>query len=185
MTNLARRAPTTIARPLKTLVPQIQHELRAGDEAGLEHYRRAGEMLLEAREQVAAHKWAPWLSKNFALSKTTAWRYMRLVTHGDDEATTIEAALGYDTARHARQTAQQRIRDVTSRLDTEELGQRRQSRDDERDLHRQLALDLIDAGYRALAPKLHPDIAGSNRAMARLNRVRDELRHVAKTRRFD
>src|SRR5262249_7714249 len=85
MTNLARRAPTTIARPLKTLVPQIQHELRAGDEAGLEHYRRAGEMLLEAREQVAAHKWAPWLSKNFALSKTTAWRYMRLVTHGDDD----------------------------------------------------------------------------------------------------
>jgi hypothetical protein len=40
--------------------------------------RRAGELLLEAREQVATFKWSGWLSKNFALSKMTAWRYMRL-----------------------------------------------------------------------------------------------------------
>ena len=37
-----------IGRPLKILVPLIKEELEAGDSAGLEHYRRAGEMLLES-----------------------------------------------------------------------------------------------------------------------------------------
>ena len=34
-----------VARPLKVLVPLIKNELVAGDAAGLEHYRQAGEML--------------------------------------------------------------------------------------------------------------------------------------------
>ena len=56
MTVPARKQATRIARPVKVLVPLIQDELVAGDRAGLEHYRVAGEMLLEAREQVA---WRP------------------------------------------------------------------------------------------------------------------------------
>jgi hypothetical protein len=42
-----------IARPLKVLVPLIQQDIAAAEAAGLEHYRRAGEMLLEAKEQLA------------------------------------------------------------------------------------------------------------------------------------
>jgi hypothetical protein len=34
-----------IARPLKVLVPMIKDEIAAGDEAGLEHYRRAAELI--------------------------------------------------------------------------------------------------------------------------------------------
>ena len=64
-----------IARPLPVLVPLIQGELTAGNRAGLEHYRRAGEMLQEAREQVATFKWGTWLTKNFALSRKTAEAY--------------------------------------------------------------------------------------------------------------
>ncbi len=42
---------------------------------------------------------------------------------------------------------------------------------------RKLAHQLIDVGYRALALRLHPDMAGgSSEAMARLIRVRDLLR---------
>jgi hypothetical protein len=37
---------------------------------------------------------------------------------------------------------------------------------------------VIDAGYRALAARLHPDTGGSHEAMARLNQVRDRLKRV-------
>jgi len=44
----------------------------------MEHYRQAGEMLLEAKEQLTDAKWGAWLSKTIELSRTTAWRYMKL-----------------------------------------------------------------------------------------------------------
>ena len=62
--------------------------------------------------------------------------------------------------------------------------QEKQSREDETKLHRDLADELIDIGYKALATKLHPDRGGSRDAMARLNIVRDELKDIAATRRF-
>jgi hypothetical protein len=52
-------------------------------------------------------------------------------------------------------------------------------------LHRDLALELIDIGFKALATRLHPDRGGSKDAMRRLNRVRDELKTVAASRRFE
>jgi hypothetical protein len=42
--------------------------------------------------------------------------------------------------------------------------------------HLQGCIEMISAGYRALAVKLHPDAAGgSTEEMERLNRVRDRL----------
>src|SRR5262245_15217120 len=101
------RAQSQIARPLKVLVPLIKEELEAGDEAGIEHYRHAGEMLLEAREQVSRGSWGPWLGKNFELSKSTAFKYMRLASHvagGGVVHDTIHGTLGIrqsDAARRA------------------------------------------------------------------------------------
>jgi hypothetical protein len=45
--------------------------------AGQEHYRLAGEMLIEAKEQVGYGGWGRWLTKNFDLSERTARDYMR------------------------------------------------------------------------------------------------------------
>jgi hypothetical protein len=183
------RASTAVARPLKTLVPLIQQELTEADRAGLEHYRKAGEMLLEAREQVAAFKWGAWLSKNFALSRMTASRYMRLATLveaggriGAD--TTLESALG-ERPRKDRHAVWGKVRDIAAKVDADDLGQARQVREEEIRIHRELALELIDIGYKALATRLHPDRGGSKDAMRRLNRVRDELKGVAETRRFE
>jgi hypothetical protein len=44
---------------------------------------------------------------------------------------------------------------------------------------RKLALRLIDIGFKILDKELHPDKGGSRNAMARLNRVRDRLKHHA------
>jgi hypothetical protein len=92
-----------------------------------------------------------------------------------------------DTAR-ARESygskQQQDFRRVLRDVARDEFVQERQARDDEIKLHRELAEELIDIGYRALATRLHPDRGGSKDAMSRLNRVRDELKQIAETRRF-
>jgi hypothetical protein len=43
---------------------------------------------------------------------------------------------------------------------------------------REVAHRLIDIGFKVLAKKLHPDLPnGDAIAMARLNKVRDQLKH--------
>jgi ParB-like chromosome segregation protein Spo0J len=53
------------------------------------------------------------------------------------------------------------------------------ARQAEQELQRELALQLINAGFRALAAKLHPDKGGSKEAMVRLNQVRARLRSAS------
>ena len=189
MSKLAAvKTETRIGRPLKVLVPLIQHELSAGDQAGLEHYRRAGEMLNEARAQVAAFKWNAWLKKNFALSDDMARRYMRYAELPEERrgaAATLTEALG-EPSRDTRRFvgAWKPVGHITKHVDIDRLAQERQTIETEVRLHRELADELIVAGYRALATRLHPDQGGSKDAMRRLNRVRDELKSLASTRRF-
>jgi hypothetical protein len=183
--------PTTaVARPLKVLIPVIARELALGDAAGIEHYCNAGDALLEARDQVAQFKWSAWLSKNFALSKKTAWRYMRAAEKrasgsrvGTD--TTLEGLIGEKPSDWSkRRGVHVPVSEFTAHVDTEHLSQNRTIYQDEIELHREMALELIDIGYKAMATRLHPDRGGSKDAMRRLNRVRDELKSVAQNRRF-
>ncbi len=173
------RESGTIARPLRVLVPLIQEELRAGDRSGLEHYRRAGEMLWEARSQV--YRWGAWLSKNFELSDRTARRYMRLAQLAEDGAAmhgrTLIEAIGEPLPDAARRIGAWRpIREFTAHGNTDWLTQERQSEAREATLVKELAHQLIDVGYRALASKLHLDRGGSTEAMVRLNKVRNLLK---------
>src|SRR5215475_10536310 len=87
-----------IARPLKVLVPLIKEEINAGNEAGLEHYQRAGEMLLEAKDQVAHGSWSRWLTKNFELSQSTAGRYMKLARLAETDPAKFGASADFAEA---------------------------------------------------------------------------------------
>lgn len=190
----ARSESHSIARPLKTLIPLIQSELQQGNSAGQEHYTEAGLMLLEAKKQVPYGNWNKWLVKNFDLSRSTAALYMQWASaqhnlSGDagQLPTSMRQFSGHtDRDRERRQsTQQQAFRRVLRDVAADTFVQERQSRDDEVRLHRELAEELVDIGYRALATRLHPDVRGGSRdAMARLNRVRDELKQIAQTRRF-
>jgi hypothetical protein len=187
--NVAVRKVHQIARPLKVLVPLIQNELITANEAGLEHYRRAGEMLVEAKEQVTYGSWGRWLSKNFELSQNQAIRYMRLARTPEPYSDTFTARDESitKTIGEKRSKLHATLKDLfkeAEKLDVPRLADERQKRDDEIKLHREMALQLIDLGYRAMATKLHPDRGGSRDAMMRLNEVRDQLKSVAATRRF-
>jgi len=185
---------TEVSRPLKVLIPLIQGELQQGNDAGQEHYRRAGEMLLEAKEQVAYGRWGSWLTKNFDLSNRQAQVYMQWARH-TKQMRAADAQVPYPSLRgvtghterergHRQSSQQQAFRRVLRDVARDDFVQERQTRDDEIKLHRDLADELIDIGYRALATRLHPDRGGSKDAMARLNRVREELKQLAQTRRY-
>jgi hypothetical protein len=192
--NVQVRAARNVARPLKVLIPLIQSELQQGNAAGHDHYRMAGEMLLEAKGQVAYGGWGRWLSKNFDLSERVAQYYMRWAreheqfrTAGAEAPYSSMRAMRGDTERdreHRQSKQQQDFRRVLRDVARDDFVQERQARDDEIKLHRELAEELVDIGYRALATRLHPDRGGSKDAMSRLNRVRDELKQFAQTRRF-
>jgi hypothetical protein len=185
-----------IARPLKVLVPLIQSELHKGNTAGREHYCNAGNMLIEAKEseQVPVRGWSRWLGKNFDLSQRRAQELMQWAREAQKRGgsahmpDSMAAFTGHtERRREDRQSKQQQayreaLRDVFSHRD--EFAQERQAREQEVRLHRELAEQLVDAGYRALATRFHPDRGGSKDAMARLNRVRDELKSIAQSRRF-
>jgi hypothetical protein len=191
ITSIAPQRPTTVARPLKVLIPLIKDDLRQANEAGLEYYRRAGDKLREARAQVPTHRWGAWISQNFELGRTTAWKYMRLSelfeqgsVHLGEQS--LNEVVGATAQRRQRSAATRPMREAVAAVDVDYLAQERETREEEMRRHRALALQLIDIGYKALATRLHPDRAGgSHEGMRRLNRVRDELKSVAKTRRFD
>src|SRR5262245_43649064 len=166
-----------IARPLKVLIPMIQSELQQGNAAGREHYMHAGEMLNEAKPQVGHGNWSRWLTKNFDLSMRTAQDYMRWAREAQKRGgpahmpSMFEFTGGTDRRRDDRQsTQQQAFRRVLRDVARDDFVQERQARDDEVRLHRELAEELVDIGYRALATRLHPDRGGSKDAMSRLNR---------------
>jgi hypothetical protein len=155
-----------LARPLKVLIPLIQGELQLGNSAGHENYTRAGEMLIEAREQVGRGAWPKWLSKNFDLSRSTAYRYMAWAeraeqsSHGVGQMPKSLRDMEGSTQRRREEhqsKQQQSFRRVLRDVARDDFVQERQARDGEIKLHRELAEELIDIGYRALATRLHPD----------------------------
>jgi hypothetical protein len=56
------------------------------ERAGIEYYRQAGEMLLEAKEQVEHGELTNWISDNFRLSHPTATIYMNLAREDNSNA---------------------------------------------------------------------------------------------------
>lgn len=193
-TAVARRESTKIGRPLKVLIPLIKQDIEQGDRAGMQYYADAGAKLLEAKPQVSFGRWGAWLSKNFHKSQETARIYMRYARtrserqNGNGVTEVVPGSIR-EFAGVTEREQRQRIRDkpfraVLQDLDTDFFTQEKQTRDEEVRLHREMALELVDIGYKALATRLHPDRGGSKDAMSRLNRVRDELKGLAETRRF-
>jgi hypothetical protein len=143
----------------------IQAELQMGDTAGYEHFCTAGGLLVEAKGQVAHGQWGRWLSKNFELSDRTAQLYMQWARHRDqirnglaetEHTSLFDMTGGTERRRNEYGSKQQRaLRDILRDLARDEYIQQKQSHKDELQLHRELAVQLVDTGYRALATRLH------------------------------
>lgn len=185
--SLAEKSETRVARPPKVLVPLIKQDLRdakeAADQAGLPYYIAAGEKLIEAKAGVAVMDWLDWLKRNFHLSRFTAAAYMRAARNVERGATFATLSEAHGDMRPTHPTPwKERVQEVLNRVDLESFNL--QARDislaKDRKLERELALQLIDIGYKVLAVKMHPDKSnGSHEAMRRLNKVRARLKEAA------
>jgi hypothetical protein len=170
-------------RALDALIPLIQASIQTGYETA----RDTGALLTEAKQQLAHGQWAAWLSEHFAMAQQTANRYMRLAqiertrslpanTPTPHVFPSQRAALQRDAeARAARPLAAAERRTAPARAQGRLNAERQSEIQDVRAL-RQLANELITAGYRVLAARLHPDQGGSHAAMQRLNRVKHLLK---------
>ena len=189
MRSIAVKQKSQIARPLSELVPLIREELATGNEVGKEHYYQAGKLLLEVREsgQVAEFKWNKWLKENFALSHTTAYTYMRFAERVDEDPSLLKAPLSMWETVFPEESQKRKKRRAAFKLHKpiDRFTADKQARAEETKLHRALALEVIDIGFKVLATRLHSDHGGSDAAMRRLNRVRRELKTIATHRRFE
>jgi hypothetical protein len=198
MTQAMTDTPTTPARSLKVLATLIQQDLQAGrdasERAGMPYYQAAGEKMLEAKAQIEHGKFRDWITRNFKITYTHAHRYMQLAkaTVGNKSLASDFSSLSdfirketgdtnYNKPHTVRPTQwHEPVKEIVSRVDTDRLNIKREElkRADEREAQRELALQLINIGYRVLATKLHPDKNkdGSKEAMWRLNAVRDRLK---------
>jgi hypothetical protein len=79
------------------LVPLIQAELEQAEKLAAPNYRRAGELLIEAKYSIEHGDWTVWLGTNFDLSERTAQRYMQLAR---GSAETISEMIAAAKAEH-------------------------------------------------------------------------------------
>jgi len=183
MAELAVKKDNAIARPLHALIPLIRKEIELGIAAGAEHFRKAGEYLWEAKEQVENESddldaWREWLADNFDFSFKTADSWMKLAGSGKRASTvrTLSQFTHPNRDPGHRPTWHEPVKAAVKTLNVERLTAEKQNKEREAKLIRELGLRLIDIGYKVLAQQLHPDKGGSRDGMARLNRVRDLLK---------
>jgi hypothetical protein len=177
------REPKAMLRPLKVLVSLIKEDIANGDtaaqRAGVPYYRAAGEKLLEAQAQIPKGQFDKWLEQTFSLSLRTAHRYIQLarqsVTRDTLPKTLSEIVSPHQEAGH-KVHWHAPVKNIFEGISHEQFIAQIDDKMNEKKLRKQMALELIDAGFKMLALKLHPDKGGSDEAMRRLTEVYQELK---------
>lgn len=88
---------TAVALTYGELASQISAEHRAGlsdAQSAIQHARRAGELLLQARQQIERREWLPWLTAHCPeIPERTARRYMQIGRHPELDADSVREAI--------------------------------------------------------------------------------------------
>lgn len=158
-----------VARPLSVLADLIKEDLASGQE----HYRAAGEKLIEAKAQLGHGKFSKWVEENFEIGHRQATNYMALAAK--NQTGIIIPLSKINNPRYAPKPKQAKSSKAAAQTDVVVVKQGEKERTKEAKLNRALALELIEAGFKSLASQLHPDKGGSSDKMARLNDVREQL----------
>ncbi len=150
---------------LTALADQINAAHRAGEGAarkGLEHFRRAGQMLCAAKDQCAHGEWLPWLETHVEFERSTAAAYMRVAAGWDKCA----------TAAHLTEA----LRLLTDDVDMEEDELEELCDDGFEELSPEKQLEFSAAEAEARTERTRP-LEKTDETTARLNRV---VRHLEK-----
>jgi len=155
-------APTITARAdlAAAINQEHKHAVNKAREA-LEHARRCGELLLQAKKRMPHGEWLPWLTDNCKFSARTATGYMRLASRWDElrakSATVADLPLRTALAIVARPKASQH--EVVAGSD-----HREHAGDGDRVRCQELSLDsikIMPRGYWRTCPQFQPQFLAS------------------------
>jgi len=156
------------------LSPLIKEEIEAGEAAGLEHYRAAGEMLLEAKSQMKHGQFRKWFDKqNFGWSVRQSQRYMALaeVNTPPGRFSSLKQAIGESGPRHDVEPPPRAV-DGETAVNPDRLAQEYKNRQQKEQLIFDLCRKIVKIGFQVLSKELHPDHGGSDEAQAELNEAK-------------
>jgi len=169
-----------VARPLDVLAPLIQDDLKhaweAAAQAAMPYYIAAGEKLREAKSQLPHGEFTAWIRRHCRVTPRHARTYMALAdsTKGENgSALPFSSLRDFQRRTGGLKSWERRVSELMNLFGPDAEIRERQ---------RRLALEVIDAGYKALSKKLHPDHGGSTEAMKDLNAVRGRLSARLKSR---
>jgi len=184
-----------VALSTPSLFKLVKLDIGAGEEKGFEDYARAGRRLKILRERIAPGQWTKSLKEKLDITTATAGRYIRFAENleslDDGSARrraprTLSEGSGDHRPHHqaswfaaAREEHAQRAQHAKATAHHASTSQR-EARWAETRAVRARATEIIDAGYRIVAGKYHPDKGGSHAEMSRTNKARDSLRAALK-----
>jgi hypothetical protein len=183
-------------RPLDKLKELIMEDLVAAERAGHEYRVAAGEKMLEAQRHFLSNPkgfWA-WIVRNFDLGRVQAQRYMDYAIESNKLASRrrpitqpFESIADFERKRGTlpkgesvpKRPYHDAVNKILSKIDPEALKRESERAREELSEIRNLAEQIVNAGYKVIASKLHPDVkGGSAHAMKLLNAARDRLRRA-------
>jgi hypothetical protein len=182
-----------VAETLSAIVPRVKSNLarmeRLVERATHEIRITIGRDLLKAKALIDKKglSWPKWLKGNFALSESTANRYVYVAKQFlADRSTRFTPITEQLRKRNPNYALPRRSVDE---VDFEPAGktildgisngifiERTLTESKEKGLKKKMALELVDAGFRALSIKAHSDTGGSDEVMRRLSEVRAALK---------
>ena len=157
---------------------QIRSLLKRRDQAEAEIARL---LKLEKKKLGSTDRWLAWCAKEFGWSRPTAYKHLDPKQLERDRAATGESR----RSRQADDEARRALWDDLKRKAAENEARRTQEKppfydavqaeDERRKKLLDMANQIVVAGYRAMAKRLHPDVGGSAQEMAMLTEARDEM----------
>jgi hypothetical protein len=171
-------------RSVPELTRLIKGEQAVVQVRGKDIWPRIGGYLAEMKPQIAKGKWERYIRDNFEFSVATAARYIRFhrevaanrkptrLSDVDPPREAHHQAKGFSAWKASRQ--QSSTPPPRTRWDTDTAKA-------DRPRERELGLELIEAGYRLLVQKYHPDKGGDDASFRCLTNARAKLRRCLLT----
>lgn len=191
--NTIEKTDRRVGQTLRALVPRIKGNLKRmekiAEQVTYDLRRKIGADLRAAKKIVDSgkateHTWAEWLEKNFTMSYQSANRYISLAgVPRSSGYTSITEHLRDKNPNYAlpRQSVndfenEAATKKILSGISTGIFVERTLTVSKEKGLKKKMAIELVDAGFRALSIKAHSDTGGSDEVMRRLTEVRTALK---------
>ena len=189
-TKLQTKKNGEITESLTSITRRIRRNIAAMDKAverfTLDKRIEIGRDLARAKKLIDRDQpgeWQVYLEQNFAWSLRTAHRCIsawksrkEIVDRRFETATDFERSRNPNAALPRQKVKELPIREIVDDIDDRVFAERAKNERKESKLQKSMALELIDAGFRALSHKLHADKGGNDDAMRRLSDVRKALK---------